>query len=143
MLQLLSDLILADRVDFEDDGSTSVSGYQGSWVTFDSNHQLQLTDASKTHAWPVWNEQSGAGPGYAPDVVESKKISVLTGHHRANTDQYGGTISLDDRLVTASTGILRASGNAGDGKVIAVCTRAARSVTIKGTAYTMIEYETV
>lgn len=89
MYQVLSDLKMLERFDLE---VTDViaSGYQGSWVTIESGKaKLTSTQAGVSLAYPVWTEELRTGAqGYSPDTVETSKVTVLSGRHRALTDQY-------------------------------------------------------
>ena len=146
MLKLLSDLIMAERLDITDDDIASLSGYMGSWVTLDSNAHLTLTSAAAVPAYPIWNESAvlaETSRGFTQDVTETGKLTVLTGHHKALTNQYSGTPAIGERLATAATGVLETNATPGQGMVVAVCTKAPHSVEYRGTTFTCIEYETL
>ena len=146
MLELLTDLNIAYPQDFDDDGVASLSGYMGSWVTTNSDSELTLTTVAVQPAYPVWNESSVVGEtsrGYTDDVTETGKLTVLVGYHRARTNQYTGTPSVNDILATTSLGVLSTQASPGEGKAIAVCTRSPHAVTYRGTSFTCIEYETL
>ena len=152
MLKLLTDLITAERIDYPEDGVASVSGYQGSWVTLDSNSELTLTSTAAKPAYPIWNEglyvKSGTSytetVGFTDDVTETNKLTVLTGKHRAWTNQYTGTPAVGNILAVTATGVLSVQASPGDGLAVAVCTHAASStVDYRGITFTCIQYETL
>lgn len=145
MLVLLSDLITAERVDVDENGEASISGYQGSWVMLDTSANLKLTDGPTALAWPIWNESAVLGEtsaGFAPDVAETGKLTVLKGLHRALTNQYTGSPAIGDKLYTTDPGVLKVAPD-NDTNSVAVCTAAPASVIYRGTTFTCIEYETI
>jgi len=146
MLKLLSDLLTADRLDIAEDGVASLSGYMGTWVTLDSNNALTITTAAVRPAYPIWNESATlaeTAPGFTDDVGETGKLTVLTGKHRALTNQYSGTPAVNGLLATYAGGLLITNTTPGDGLVVAVCTKAPHSVDYRGESFLCIEYETI
>ena len=149
MMKLISDLIMAERLDIAEDGVVSVSGVMGSWVTHNSSNQMTLTSAQVALAYPVWNESAVLAEGtkgYTPDVAESGVVTVLTGHHRALTNQYTGTTpTVGDMLVASATvpGTLVVNNSPGSTQALAVCTKTEATVSYRGTEFTCIEYETI
>jgi len=150
MLKLLSDLIMAERLDLPHDGVANLSGYQGSWVTLDANSACTLTSGATGLAYPIWNESATkdeSTQGFTSDVGETGKLTVLTGHHKAYTNQYdleNPPTAVGDSLIAGAIGVLRkAIGNDAAGDIIAVCTDLAVSVEYRGETYTCIQYETV
>jgi len=151
MMKLISDLIMAERLDIVEDGVLSVSGVMGSWVTYNSSNQMVLTSAQVALAYPVWNESAtlaeGTNLGYTPDVAETGVVTVLTGHHRALTNQYDTAIepAVGNTLVASAAvvGTLVVNLTPGATQALAVCTKAPHTVSYRGTDFTCIEYETI
>jgi len=149
MMKLISDLIMAERLDIVEDGVVSVSGVMGSWVTYNSSNQMVLTSTDVPLAYPVWNESATlaeTAKGYTPDVAETGVVTVLTGHHRALTNQYdiSPEPAVGDILTTSTAGIGTLLANNSPGEdAIAVCTKAPHTVSYRGTDFTCIEYETI
>jgi hypothetical protein len=146
MLKLVTDLLMAERLDIKSDSTAYLSGYQGSWVTLDSNGYVKLTTEAAKPAYAIWNEGDGSGRGFTPDVTETQKLTVLTGHYKAITDQVTEAgVAIGDLLEVGDGGVLvEHTKDSHDWKVVAVCTKASHTVNYRGTDYTgCIEYETL
>jgi hypothetical protein len=147
MFKLLSDLSTVQRKEIPINVTGSnvvfVSGYSGSWVTLDSNGYAILTSGVTGLAWPVWNESNRNGTqGWSPDVKQAKSVTVFFGKVRAYTDRYdSSSIVLGSSLMTAAGGVLTLQ--TGSNPVVAYCRKAAFSYTQFGTAFNVIEIETV
>lgn len=144
MLKLLSDLKLANAMDFTAAAGVIASGVTGTWVTIDSNDTLQLPSSATKFAFPVWTESNRDGTaGYTPDVTATGKLTILDGYLRAITDQvtsYAG-LAVGDLLTVDANGKLAKTT---DGtKDIVVVMKKHDSVTILGTTFTnCVEFTT-
>jgi hypothetical protein len=148
MFQIFSDLTQALRKEFTlavtGAGQVLSSGVTGSWVTLDGSGNATLTQAATGLAWPIWNEsyRNQTLGAFTPDVVNSKRISVIVGKIFATTDQYISTPSRGDALKTGAGGKL-ASGSAADDPIVAYCVKPQYQVTYFGQTLNVIDIQTV
>jgi hypothetical protein len=147
MFKIFSDisLVLRKELTLSQSGAGQVlsSGVQGSWVTLNASNEATLTQAATGLAWPIWNESYRTGlVGWTPDVVNTKKVTVIVGKVFATTDQYLSTPSLGDPLKTGAGGKL-ATATLGTDHIVAFCVKAPYSLTYLGTTYTVIDIQTV
>jgi len=144
MLELISDVNYADRLDYPADAGLLVSGYEGSWVTINSQGEVELTTGIASDAVAVWSEGNRTGTaGYTADTANTGKVTVLRGHYRAYTDQYTGSIALGAKLSVGANGkLVTAAAHPDDLDANAVCLKAAFSYVRNNTTYTVIEYQT-
>jgi hypothetical protein len=148
MFKIFSDLtmVLRKELDVAVTGAGQVlsSGVTGSWVTLDSSGNAILTSAETALAWPIWNEsyRSGALGSFTPDVVNSKKISVIVGKIFATTDQFTGSPSRGDILYTTAGGKLT-NGTIGTNHAVAVCVKPSYSTTYFTQTLDVIDIQTL
>ncbi len=145
MLKILSDLKLANRMDFTAAAGVIASGVTGTMVTLDANQTLQLPSAATKLAWPVWTEsyRDGSVGSWTPDVSATGKLTVIDGYLRAISDQVAGYAGLAvGDLVTVDTAGKLAVTTDGT-KDIAVVMRKYDTLTYLGTTFTnLIEFTT-
>lgn len=138
MFKIISDLSLLLRKDLDvSDASNDVlaSGVSGTWVTYNGAYLKRTTAATKL-AWPVWNESNRNGTvGWTPDVMNSKKVSVLVGKYFATTDQFSGSPTVGASLDVAANGVLAAGSTA----PVAYCTKAPYNVSYFGRTVSCID----
>lgn len=138
MLKMLSNLHLANRMDFTAATDVLASGVQGSFVTIDANEKLQFATSEESRAaWPVWTESNRDGTaGFTPDTTTTGNLTVLDGYVRAITDQVNGydALSIGDNLAVDTLGELQKTTT--PSKQIAVVVKKHDSVTVLGTTYT-------
>ena len=136
MLKILSDLNLANRIDFDASSTIIASGVCGSWVTLSSD-ELDFPSAATKLAFPIWTESNRDGTvGWTPDVDTTGKLTVISGYLRGITDQFvKANTAVGDVLEVNTAGKL-AEGTASDGVSVAVVVKLHDSVTVLGTTYT-------
>jgi hypothetical protein len=148
MFKIYSDLsmVLRKELDVAVTGAGQVlsSGVTGSWVTLDSSGNAILTSTQTALAWPIWNEsyRSGALGQFTPDVVNSKKVSVIVGKIFATTDQFTGSPSRGDILYTTAGGKLT-NGTIGTNHPVAVCVKASYSTVYFTQTLDVIDIQTL
>lgn len=118
MFLVLSDLSLVVRRDVEIDqvnGSVYVSGIQGMWVTINATTGKAMQTSTATRlAWPVFNETARAqtAGGWAPDVQQTKKVTILSGRYFARTNMVSGSPAIGAALDVGAGGYLTAGTSA-------------------------------
>ena len=143
MLQILSNLNLATRMDLEYDSWILLSGVTGTWVAPGGDDDCGKPTAGD-FAFPIWSESNRDGSaGFSPDVESTGKVTVIYGKLRGVTDQFEGTPSAGDALYVQANGTLTDADNGGTGIVVAYCTKPSHSTTYLSTGYTAIEFVTV
>ena len=115
MYQIISDIKMLDRFDLDvTDTPVLTSGFQGSWVSIDSNDQAFLINtwaAGDQIAYVVWTEENHDGTqGFTPDTGQTNKVTVVSGPHRAITDKYDHTA--DSGLPTLGCLLIPGAGQA-------------------------------
>ena len=135
MFLVLSDLALLTRKDLLIDPSASViaSGLQGSWVTISGTGNAFLTQTATSLAWPVFNEsQRDQTVGkWAPDVLNTLKVTILTGKYFARTTVFTGSPVVGAPLDVSTNGNLVQSGSVNASNV-AYCIKAPSSISYLG-----------
>lgn len=149
MFKITSDLTMVLRKEFPvaitGAGQPLASGVTGTWVTLDSSGNATLTTAATGLAWPIWNEsyRDGTVGAFTPDVVNSKRVSVIVGKIFATTDQFvAAGIGLGDPLATGANGKL-VKATIGTDPIVAYCTKLSYSVNYFGVTRTCIDIQTV
>ncbi len=119
-----------------------MSGVSGSWVTIDSNGNAELTTTSTQLAWPIWNESSRDGSlgAFTPDVLTSKRVSVIVGKIFATTDQYTGNPVRGNILKTGALGKL-AVATQGTDPAVAMCVNPPYQISYFGTTINVIDIQ--
>lgn len=143
MLQILTDLLKVNRLELTATAGLIASGVMGTWAQMTgSSNGCDLPTAGNL-AFPIWTESYRDGEvGWTGDVGITGKVTLLYGKFRAITDQVTGTPAVNAVLYAAADGTL--STTAGNGIVVAVCTKASHSVTYLGTTFTAcIEFVTI
>jgi hypothetical protein len=151
MFNILSDLTMVLRREFNvavtGAGQILSSGVLGSWVTLDGSGNATLTSAATALAYPVWNEsyRDGTVGAFTPDVVNSKRVTVIIGKIFATTDQFSNTtpISRGDALMTASGGILVKNTAIGTYPTVAICVKPTYTTTYFGKTLNVIDIQIV
>jgi hypothetical protein len=148
MFKIFSDLSMVVRKEFDvattGYGAPLSSGVTGSWVTLDSDGKAYLTSDETGLAWPVWNEsyRDGTLGAFTPDVVNSKRVSVVVGKIFATTDQYISTPSRGAALTTGAGGKLK-TASIGTHPIVAYCVKPQYSTTYFGRTINVIDIQTV
>ena len=155
MFQIFSDLTQCLRKEYNLSTVTPdvlASGLTGSWVTLDSVGNAKLTSGATGLAWPIWNEsyRDGSIGKFTPDVVNSKRVSVIVGKIFATTDRVkatgGGTgigdLAIGDPLTTYAGGVL-SKATIGTHPIVAYVVKASYTTTYFGNTYTVIDIQTV
>ena len=145
MLRVISDLNLVQRIDFDASAGLLASGYQGSWVTYTSDDEVDFPVAATLLAWPVFNENElgdTTGGRFSPDVEELDKVTVLYGKFRGLTDQYTGTVTTGNGAdIQANTGKLNCDAQT---KPVVIQIRELTNVVYRGQTYaTLLEFITI
>jgi hypothetical protein len=142
MFLVLSDLALLTRKDLTIDVSASIiaSGIQGSWVTLSGTGTAFLTQIATPLAWPVFNEsQRDQTVGkWAPDVLNTKQATVLSGKYFARTTKFTGTPVVGAPLDVSTNGALVSSGSVNANNV-AFCIKAPYAYTYLGNSVTAMD----
>ena len=147
MLRMLTNLNLVHRFDVTAAVGLLASGYTGTWVGGNTTTLDYVAAAGDWAMGVVWNESNRDGTaGFTPDTRAvasggTGKLTAVYGKFRALTDQFTGTPAVGAALYVATTGTL--STTAGNGVIVARCTKASHSITHLLTAHTVIEYVTV
>jgi len=150
MFKITSDLTMVLRKELDvaitGPGQPLASGVTGTWVTLDSNGKATLTTGATGLAFPIWNEsyRDGTVGAFTPDVVNSKRVSVIVGKIFATTDQFTNSpsISKGDPLTTGANGKL-VKATIGTDPIVAYCVKASYSVTYFGVSRNAIDIVTV
>ena len=151
MFNIFSDLTMVLRKEFTlavtGAGQLLSSGVIGSWVTLDGSGNAALTTTATGLAYPVWNEsyRDGTLGSFTPDVVNSKRITVIVGKIFATTDQYSNStpISRGDALMTAAGGILVKNTAIGTYPTVAYCVKPQYSTTYFGLTLNVIDIQII
>ena len=142
MLNVLDGIINQNRFDVDVTDGVITTGIEGKWVAATSVNGVTKYDfqANAVAAFCVWTESHKDGtPGFTPDAIYLKKVAVLSGHFRAETDLFDGDPQVGEFLKTTSTGNLAVAGE-GDNSVAKVL-KAKYSKTFMGTAIEVIEIQ--
>lgn len=141
MFLVLSDLALVTRKDLSIDSTTSIlaSGLQGTWVTISGTGNAFLPNGATALAWPVFNEsQRDQTVGkWAPDVLNTKKVTILAGKYFARTTVFTGSPLINQALDVNSAGQLAAA--AASVTNVAYCIKAPYAFTYLGLAVTAMD----
>lgn len=141
MYLVLSDLALLVRKDLTIDASASIlaSGLQGSWVTISGTGTAFFPNGNTILAWPVFNEsQRDQTVGkWAPDVLNTKKVTVLVGPHFARTTVFTGSPLIGQSLDVNSSGQLAAAAPTYTN--VAYCVKAPYAYTYLGNSVTAMD----
>lgn len=150
MFKIYSDLTQVLRKEYNvavtGAGQVLSSGVTGSYVTLDSDGNAILTSTATGLAWPIWNEsyRSGALGSFTPDVVNSKRVSVIVGKIFATTDQFTGeTISRGDALTTGAGGKLIKATLSSHDPIVAYCVKPSYEVVYFTQTVNAIDIQTV
>ena len=151
MFNIFSDLTMVLRKEFNvavtGAGQILSSGVLGSWVTLDSSGNALLTSAATGLAYPVWNEsyRDGTIGAFTPDVVNTKRITVICGKIFATTDQFSNNtpISRGDPLMTAAGGILVKNTAIGTYSTVAYCVKPSYTLTYFGKTLNVIDIQVI
>lgn len=143
MFNILSDLslLLRKEVDCSDSlNDVLASGVSGTWITLDSSGYGVRTSGAVEMAWPVFNEskRDQTAGGWTPDVLNSKKVTVVAGKYFARTDQYSGVAAVGP-LKTGSNGLLVNAVEGSATNVVAYCVKAPYSYNYLGNTLTCID----
>ena len=142
MLRLLTNMNLLNRFDVVATAGLLASGVTGTFVRKNGDTLDLLAAAGDFAIGPVWTESNRDGTvGFTPDVGATGKLSIYYGKYRALTDQFSGTPTTSAKLYAGTDGKL--SVTAGNGVVVAYCTKASHTISHLGTSHTVIEYVTV
>jgi hypothetical protein len=149
MFNIFSDLTMVLRKEFNlavtGAGQVLSSGVLGSWVTLDSSGNAYLTTGATGLAYPVWNEsyRDGTIGAFTPDVVNSKRITVICGKIFATTDQFTGTPSRGDPLCTAAGGVLGTNSSLSTQATVAYCVKPSYTLTYFGKTLHVIDIQVI
>lgn len=143
MLQILTDLLKVNRMDYTASAWILASGVQGNFVEIDGSDGVQEPSAAGNMAYAIWTEsyRDGTAGNWTGDVSKTGKVTILFGKYKGLTDQFTGTPAVGEKLYATTAGKL--STTAGAGHLIGICTKSSHSVTYLGTAFTAIEFVTV
>lgn len=141
MLNVLDGLINQNRFDVPVTAEVITAGLQGLWVAPTADgYDLVATPKA---AFQICTESNNDGTaGFTEDAKYWKRVAVLSGTYRAETDLYAGNPAIGDNLTVDETGKLAVTTTAGD-PVYAVCLKAPYAKTIAGKSFNVIEYMTV
>jgi hypothetical protein len=139
MFLVLSDLALLTRKEISIDATTGIlaSGLQGTWVTVSGTGNAFLPNGATKLAWPVFNEsQRDQTVGkWAPDVLNTKKVTVLAGSFFARTTVFTGSPLITQSLDVNASGQLAAGTTA----PVAYCVKAPYAYTYLGNSVTAMD----
>lgn len=142
MLQILSSLNLATRMDLAYDTWILASGVTGTWVSPGGDDDCGKPTAGD-FSFPIWSESNRDGSaGFSPDIASTGNVTVIYGKLRGVTDQFVGSPTAGAALYVDATGKLSVT-SAGDAVVVAYCTKPSHSTTYLGQGFTAIEFVTV
>jgi hypothetical protein len=142
MLNVLDGVINQNRFDVDVADGVINSGIEGLWVAPASVNGTTKYDfaANAVKAFVVWTESHKDGtPGFTYDAQYLKKVAVLNGHFRAETDQFTGTPTVGAKLKTTAAGKLEVAG--GSDNSVAVCLKAPYTKSYLGRSISVIEIE--
>lgn len=137
MLQPISNLLLATRIEAEAEAWVLASGHTGTFVAFKAGKASKPTAGGM--AMPVWSESNrDLKGGFSPDIAATGKVTLLYGKVRCITDQFVGTPAVGDPLYVDADGKLTAS-SAGNAVVVAYCVKAKHTATYLSKNFDAIE----
>jgi hypothetical protein len=143
MFLVLSDLAVLTRKELTIDTTTPnvlTSGVQGSWVTISgSNSTAFLTSGATALAWPVFNEskRDQTAGAWAPDVLNTGKVTILTGKYFARTSVYSGSPAVGQPLDCMAGGLIQ--GASGTATNVGFCIKAPYSYNYLGYTFNVID----
>lgn len=145
MINILDGLINQNRFDVEVVDGIVGSGLEGSWVAPKAVGTTTKYDfaANAFKAFAVVSESSKDGqPGFTKDVEYWKRVAVVAGHYRAETDQFEGTAPVvGDKLKTKTNGKLEVAGTTDN--AVAIVLKAPYTKEYLGRTLSVIELQTL
>lgn len=144
MLNVLDGVINTNRFDVDVTDGVITSGIEGLWVAPTDVAGSTKYDfaADADVAFQIWTESDKTGvAGLTKDAVYLKKVAVLSGSYRVETDQFDGSPSVGDDMKTTAAGKLEVAS--ADDNAVATVLKAPANKTYLGRTISIIEVQIV